>query len=114
MTAVIDRLERAGYARRVRDVEDRRLVHVEALPRTFKHVAGLYRRLAESTARLHEEYDDRQLTLIVDYLTRALALAADHVAWLQTQRPLAPRKPHRARRVRRVVPPPSTANILRN
>jgi DNA-binding MarR family transcriptional regulator len=114
MTAVIDRLERAGYARRVRDVEDRRLVHVEALPRNFKHVAGLYRRLAESTARLHEEYDDRQLTLIVDYLTRALALAADHVAWLQTQRPLAPRKPHRARRVRRVAPPASTAHILRN
>jgi DNA-binding MarR family transcriptional regulator len=114
MTAVIDRLERAGYARRVRDVADRRLVHVEALPRNFKHVAGLYRRLAENTARLHEEYDDRQLTLIVDYLTRALALAADHVAWLQTQRPLAPRKPHRARRVRRVVPPPPTAHILRN
>ena len=114
MTAVIDRLEAAGYARRVRDVEDRRLVHVEALPRTFKHVAGLYRRLADSTARLHEEYDDRQLTLIVDYLTRALALAADHVAWLQTQRPLAPRKAHRPRRARRVVPPPPTAHILRN
>jgi DNA-binding MarR family transcriptional regulator len=114
MTAVIDRLEHAGYARRVRDVEDRRLVHVEALPRNFKHVAGLYRRLAESTARLHEEYDDRQLTLIVDYLTRALSLAADHVAWLQTQRPLAPRKPHRARRVRRAVPPPSTAHTLRS
>jgi DNA-binding MarR family transcriptional regulator len=105
MTAVIDRLEAAGYARRVRDVEDRRLVHVEALPRTFKHVAGLYRRLADSTARLHEEYDD---------LTRALALAADHVAWLQTQRPLAPRKAHRPRRARRVVPPPPTAHILRN
>jgi len=114
MTAVIDRLERAGYARRVRDVEDRRLVHVEALPRNFKHVAGLYRRLAESTARLHEEYDDRQLTLVVDYLTRALALAADHVAWLQTQRPLASRKTHRARRGRRVVTPPSTAHILRS
>jgi len=114
MTAVIDRLEHAGYARRVRDAEDRRLVHVEALPRTFKDVAGLYRRLADSTARLHEDYDDRQLTLIVDYLTRALALAADHVAWLQTLRPLAPRKTHRPRRGRRVVAPPSTAQILRN
>jgi len=114
MTAVIDRLEAAGYARRVRDVEDRRLVRVEALPRNFKHVAGLYRRLADSTARLHEEYDDRQLALVVDYLTRALALAADHVAWLQTQRPLASRKTHRPRRVRRVAPPPSAAHMLRN
>ena len=54
MTAVIDRLERAGFARRLRDAEDRRCVRVEALPRNFKHVAGLYRRLADrycSTAR---------------------------------------------------------------
>jgi len=114
MTAVIDRLERAGFARRLRDDEDRRRVRVEALPRNFKHVAGLYRRLADSTARLHEEYDDRQLTLVVEYLTRALALAADHVAWLQTQRPLTPPKTHRPRRGRRVVTPPPTTHILRN
>jgi DNA-binding MarR family transcriptional regulator len=111
MTAVIDRLERAGFARRHRDREDRRCVRVEALSRNFRHVAGLYRRLAESTARLHEQYDDRQLMLVVEYLTRALALAADHVAWLQTQRPAVQRKT-RTRRPRRVAPPPP-AQILR-
>jgi DNA-binding MarR family transcriptional regulator len=111
MTAVIDRLERAGFARRLRDAEDRRCVRVEALSRNFKHVSGLYRRLAESTARLHEDYDDRQLTLVVDYLTRALALAADHVAWLQTQRPLRKRNVRQARRARRATP--SAAQILR-
>jgi DNA-binding MarR family transcriptional regulator len=111
MTAVIDRLERAGFARRLRDAEDRRCVRVEALSRNFKHVSGLYRRLAESTARLHEDYDDRQLTLVVDYLTRALALAADHVAWLQTQRPLRKRNVRQARRARRATP--SAAHILR-
>src|SRR4030095_962073 len=47
MPAVIDRLERAGFARRLRDAEDRRCVRVEALPRNFRHVAGLYRRLAD-------------------------------------------------------------------
>jgi len=113
MTAVIDRLERAGFARRLRDEADRRCVRVEALPRNFRHVADLYRRLGESTARLHEHYDDRQLTLIVDYLTKALALAADHVAWLQTQRPLRRRSMPRPRRLRR-APSPSTAQILRN
>jgi DNA-binding MarR family transcriptional regulator len=112
MTAVIDRLERAGFARRLRDAEDRRCVRVEALPRNFRHVAALYQGLAESTAQLHELYDDRQLALIVDYLTRALALAAEHVAWLQTQRPLARRRTLR-RRSRR-VPPPSTAHTARN
>ena len=111
MRAVIDRLERAGFARRIRDAEDRRCVRVEVLPRNFRHIAGLYQRLAESTARLHEQYDDRQLTLVVEYLTRALALAADHVAWLQTQRPPVQRKT-RTRRARRVAPPPP-AQILR-
>jgi DNA-binding MarR family transcriptional regulator len=113
MTAVIDRLERAGFARRLRDADDRRCVRVETLPRNFRHIAGLYRRLAESTARLHEQYDDRQLALIVDYLTRALGLVADHVAWLQTQRPPSERKAARQRRSRRVVPPPM-AQSLRN
>ena len=113
MTADIDRLERAGYARRLRDAEDRRCVRVEALPRHFKHVTGLYRRLAESTARLHDDYDDRQLALVVEYLTRALSLAADHVAWLQTQRPLGPRKSRRPRRSRRVMTP-APVQILRH
>jgi DNA-binding MarR family transcriptional regulator len=91
MTAVIDRLERAG-----------------------RHVAGLYRRLAESTARLHDEYDDHQLALVVEYLTRAHALAADHVAWLQAQRSPVQRK-RRTRRPRRVAPPPPpTAQTLRS
>ena len=68
--------------------------------------------VGRSTARLHEHYDDRQLALVVDYLTRALALAADHVAWLQTQRPLAQRKT-RAPAIARESTPPSTAQILR-
>jgi DNA-binding MarR family transcriptional regulator len=111
MTAVIDRLERVGFVRRVRDPKDRRCVRVEALRRNFKHVTALYQRLIDATARLHEDYDDRQLTLVVDYLTRALALAADHVAWLQTQRPLRKRNVRQARRARRATP--SAAHILR-
>jgi DNA-binding MarR family transcriptional regulator len=99
MTAVIDRLERAGFVRRVRDPQDRRCVRVEALRRNFKHVTALYQRLIDATARLHQDYDDRQLAFVVDYLTKALALAADHVAWLQTQRPI--RTPARAQRRRR-------------
>ena len=115
MTAVIDRLERAGFARRVRDPRDRRIVHVEALPRNFGHISALYRRLAEATARLHEQYDDRQLALVVDYLTKALALANEHVAWLQTQRPLVRRKaprPRRARQTSRAVS--ASAQMVRN
>jgi hypothetical protein len=35
--------------------------------------------------RLHDDYDDRQLAVVVEYLSRAVDLGATHVAWLQGQ-----------------------------
>ena len=105
MTAVIDRLERAGFVRRLRDPDDRRCVRVEAQPGRIRQIATLYQRLAEATAHLHENYDDRHLAIVVDYLTRALALAADHVAWLQTQPPLQRASVRRRRPVRKARRP---------
>lgn len=84
-TAVIDRLEGAGYVRRTRDSHDRRVVVVEALPAGIKRIEPLYRRLAQSMDQLHHEYDERQLALVAEYLSRAVDLGATHVAWLQTQ-----------------------------
>ena len=84
-TAVIDRLEQAGFVRRMRDPHDRRRVLVEARPGSIRYIEPLYRRLAATTAQLNASYDDRQLAVVVDYLSRALDLAAEHVTWLQTQ-----------------------------
>jgi hypothetical protein len=113
ITAVIDRMERAGFARRHRDPNDRRRVLVEALPRYVQEIGQLYRPLAQSTEQLHREYDDRQLAVVVDYLTRAFRLAAEHVNWLQTQRPLArrgaARQPRRAAAPRPAAPPPAAS-----
>jgi DNA-binding MarR family transcriptional regulator len=89
MTAVIDRLERAGFARRRRDLTDRRRVLVEALPRVVQEIGPLYRPLMRATESLHDQYDDKQLALVTEYLSRAFGLAAEHVNWLQTQPPLA-------------------------
>lgn len=104
MTAVIDRLERAGFVRRTRDPRDRRRVHVEALPSAVKRIEPLYRRLAAATGELHGSYHDRQLAIVVDYLRKAYELVAEHVAWLQTQ----PAVRHRPMRPRRLAAPPST------
>ena len=97
MTAVIDRLERAGYVRRSRDAEDRRRVLVEALPSVMQCIGPLYQRLASATARLNAGFDDGQLAVVDEYLSAAVDLVADHVAWLQTERPIhgAVRRPRR-------------------
>jgi DNA-binding MarR family transcriptional regulator len=100
-TAVIDRLERAGFARRLRNTEDRRRVLVEALPERLRQIEALYQPLAVAVARLNEDYGDRQLAVIVDYLSRAVTLAAEHVVWLQTQQPLPSGTPARRPRRRR-------------
>ena len=103
MTAVIDRLERAGFARRLRSTEDRRSVLVEALPDRLRQIEALYQPLAVAVARLNEEYGDRQLAVVVDYLSRAVTLAAEHVVWLQTQPPLTSEAPVRRQRRRRAA-----------
>jgi DNA-binding MarR family transcriptional regulator len=100
-TAVIDRLERAGFARRLRNTEDRRSVLVEALPDRLRQIEALYQPLAAAVARLNEEYGDRELAVVVDYLSRAVTLATEHVVWLQTQPPLASTTPVRRPRRRR-------------
>lgn len=87
-TVVIDRLERAGFVRRLRDSRDRRCVRVEPLPGSLRQIAPLYRPLTVAMARLHEEYDDRDLVIVADYLSRAVARCAEHVTWLQTQPPV--------------------------
>jgi GTP1/Obg family GTP-binding protein len=88
MTAVIDRLERAGFARRTRDPQDRRVVLVEARPGTIELLTPLYQRLIDANAVLNARYTDRQLAVVVKYLSEATALAAEHVTWLQTEPPL--------------------------
>ena len=58
---------------------------MEVLPSAIKRIEPLYRRLAQSMDQLHHEYDERQLALVAEYLSRAVDLGATHVAWLQTQ-----------------------------
>lgn len=70
ITAVIDRLEKAGMVRRRRDQADRRRVLVEAaeegpiaeLGRRFEPVAELYDKVLEG-------FSDQQLAVLLDYLT---------------------------------------------
>ena len=90
-TAVIDRLERAGFVRRRRDASDRRCVLVEVVPASAERIQPLYSLLAARLGQLNKQYDDRELETVVDYLARSLDVGAEHIAWLQTQ-PLGTRR----------------------
>ena len=84
-TAVIDRLERAGFVRRRRDANDRRRVLVEIVKSSIDRIVPLYAPIKARVNQLNRQFNDAELSAVVDYMTRALEAGAEHVAWLQTQ-----------------------------
>jgi DNA-binding MarR family transcriptional regulator len=81
VTAVIDRLEGAGYVRRVPDEHDRRRVLVEITPRAQKAGHRLYEPLARQWAEISKDISIEQLGFLLEFTRRGremnLALAAD-------------------------------------
>ena len=71
VTQVIDRLEDAGYARRIREARDRRSVSIELVPEKARQVGAFYSTLHEDAAELNSRYNNHDLAMIVEYLTRA-------------------------------------------
>jgi DNA-binding MarR family transcriptional regulator len=74
VTAIIDRLERAGLVCRKRDRKDRRKVFVELQQERMKDLAPLYAGLRRSIEALVAKYKEAELALIGDFLERAAAV----------------------------------------
>ena len=85
VTGVVDRLERAGYARRTADPRDRRKVKVEV-------TAAFYRRAEEIWAPLKREWDEvlarrftaRELDDVITFLRATNDLARRHLERLRS------------------------------
>ena len=67
VTAMIDRLERAGYARRVADPSDRRRVLVEITPELLQRTEKYYAPLAEAAYEAFNNYTDDQLEFVREF-----------------------------------------------
>jgi DNA-binding MarR family transcriptional regulator len=70
VTRVIDRLEQAGYVRRVPDPADRRRVIVEVVPEKVEAIQSTLDRVTSAGAREIGRYSDAQLALIGDFLSK--------------------------------------------
>src|SRR5262245_32829400 len=81
-TAVLDRLERKGYARRVRDTEDRRRVLVEVAPELRERAEELYGSPEEGAAEL-AIYSDRQLEFLIGFLRGSVAYQEERMRRLE-------------------------------
>jgi DNA-binding MarR family transcriptional regulator len=73
MTTALDRLERAGYARRVRDASDRRRVLVETTDKVAE-LDSFYTEHASLGNQLYDEYTTEQLQLLLGFVKRGREL----------------------------------------
>ena len=87
VTTVLDRLERAGYARRVQDPGDRRRVLVE-LDARRRGAADeeLYAPLADATMRQLEGYTTDEVSLVRDFMRDNRRLNEAHAERVRARR----------------------------
>ena len=75
MTTVIDRLEKAGYARRQADRDDRRRVLVEMTPLARRRAMEIYGPFGELTAEEFQRYSSAELEAIIRFMRHAVDMS---------------------------------------
>ena len=83
VTALIDRLERAGYVERVDDPADRRRVLVRIREGSIVEIAKVYAPMQKRMFALWSQYSADELKVIEDFLSRSLELSVECVADLR-------------------------------
>jgi len=83
ITTVLDRLERAGYARRVRDAGDRRRVLVELTAQTREHMYGFFEPHIALSERLYLRYTQEQLELLLEFVRAGREFNERHAAEIE-------------------------------
>lgn len=87
VTALIDRLAKAGYVERYNDPSDRRKVLVRIRQDAVAPIKSIYTSIEERMTALWSSYDARDLETIIDFLTRSTELAIDSCKEIQRDEP---------------------------
>jgi DNA-binding MarR family transcriptional regulator len=83
ITAVLDRLEKSGYAKRMRDASDRRSVTLEATPRGKRKVGAIYRSLGKRMSELNASYARNELQIVYRYLAESTGVLSREIESLR-------------------------------
>ena len=79
VTGIIDRLEKAGYARRANDPNDRRRTIVEPIrnKKLDRKIKSIFMPLHQRIYRLLSSYSDHELSFLFDVITELVKQAHD-------------------------------------
>lgn len=83
VTSLVDRLERKGFVRRVRDPHDRRRIFVEVDKARLAELMQVFTSLQGKFSDLTDPYSDDQLRTIIDFLERATQRSQEAIAMLR-------------------------------
>jgi DNA-binding MarR family transcriptional regulator len=83
VTALIDRLENAGYVVRQRGSDDRRRVTVHAVPEKLREIDSLYEEQGARMSKLLSKYSAEQFAVITDFLEKTTVILAEEAKKLR-------------------------------
>ncbi len=86
VTTVIDRIEKAGYAHRRHDGEDRRRVMLETTALQAAREKEIFGALIERTSQYISSLSDQDLLVIRDFLEKLSGVVAEHIDHLEGAR----------------------------
>jgi len=86
VTTLIDRLERSGHARRVRDDADRRRVYVELTAEARRDAGRFYSEHQELAETLYKRYSEEQIELLLEFVKRSREFNERKAAELEARR----------------------------
>ena len=98
ITTLLDRLERAGYVRRVRDDSDRRRVLVELTGEARRRAWEIWGPIAEASSSNLARYSNEELLFIRDFLRSSRDFLMEHLERVKTlpaPRPVSRRRSRR-------------------
>jgi DNA-binding MarR family transcriptional regulator len=82
VTAMLDRLEKAGVVRRERNPNDRRSVLVRVNPKKLRKINALYEGVNERIEAFFSETPEEELRSVADFLARMNAIRTERSAKL--------------------------------
>jgi len=82
VTHILDRLEKRRFVERLRDTADRRKVFVRALPENLQPLIPKYEAIGNAYLQMVEQYSDKDLQLICEYLEKVSQLSERELAKL--------------------------------
>lgn len=85
VTGVLDRLEKAGFVRRVKHPDDRRQIVVEPITSRYAEIGALFAPFRERWMELCARYTPAELDLIADFFERSVALMSEEIARLHAE-----------------------------